>query len=171
MIYRHVGPTTRKFLFGDHVRFCSSDEYRIHEGHAGQIFKIRIFKGPGDRHQIRYGTECECGATLWPIAPRLKFIERPPYDAPDLSETIWDARARYLLRTVGVPEKDRISLAQQISTLTDRLSARESEIVLNRRGLSDAQNTLQQIADRIGVSRARVHQIEQRAIEKLRRGA
>ena len=169
MIYRNAGPSTRKFLYGDRVRFSTLREYRIHDGHVGQIIKTRIFKGPGARHHIRYGTECECGATLWPIAPNMELIDRP-LDTPDLSATTWEARARYLLRTVGVAEKDRVSLESQIDALTGRLSVREADILLHRHGLTDDKHTLQHIADRIGVTKERVRQIEHRAIEKMRAG-
>jgi hypothetical protein len=169
MIYR-AGSTTRKFVFGDYVRFCSSGEYRIHEGHSGWIFKTKIFKGPGARHHVRYGIECECGSTLWPMAANMELIDRQ-LNAPDITETMWDARARYLLRTAGVPEQGNISLAHQIDALTNRLSARDAEIILDRHGLTDDRHTLQQIADKIGLTKARVHQIEHKAIEKLRRGS
>ena len=170
MIHQNVGPYTRKFLYGDRVRFSTVKEYRIHDGHVGQVFKTKIYRGPGTRHQIRYGTECECGATLWPMAPDMELIDRP-LDDPDINGVTWDARARYLLRSVGIPESNRMSLESQINTLTGRLSARESEVVLARHGLADdTQFTLQSIADRIGVTRERVRQIEYRAIEKIRKG-
>ena len=169
MIYRHLRPSTRKFLYGDRVRFTTLKEYRIHDGHVGQVFKTRIYRGPGTRHQIRYGTECECGATLWPMAPNMELIDRP-LDDPDVNGITWNARARFLLRVVGIPESNRVSLESQINTLTGRLSDRESDILLSRHGLTDDKPTLQQIADRIGVTRERVRQIEYRAIEKIRKG-
>ena len=50
------------------------------------------------------------------------------------------------------------------------LSEREREVIELRFGLRDARGrTLQQIADRLGVSRERVRQIEERALARLRR--
>ena len=50
------------------------------------------------------------------------------------------------------------------------LSAREREVLERRFGLRNAHGqTLQEIADRIGVTRERIRQIEQRALERLRR--
>jgi hypothetical protein len=170
MIYRNAGPSTRKFLYGDRVRFSGIREYRIHGGHVGHIFKTKIFKGPGARHHIRYGTECECGATLWPVAPNMELIDRP-LDAPDLRETTWEARARYLLRTVWIAEKDHVPLKSQIDALTSLLSVREAEILLHRHGLTDNKHTLQNIADSIGLTKERVRQIERKAIMKLRQAS
>jgi len=173
LIYRDGGPSTRKFLYGDRAIFRALGQYHAHEGHVGVVIKTRIFKGPGTRHNIRYGTECECGATLWPIAPDMELVDRP-LDTPDLSETTWTARARYLLRTMGVPEQGSVTLASQIDALTSQLSTREAEIILDRFGLTELdpsdRRTLQQIASRLGVSRERVRQIESRAIRKLRSG-
>lgn len=167
MIYHR--PSTRKFLYGDLIRFTSTGEYRAHEGHIGQISKTRIFKGPGTRHSLRYQIECSCGSTLQPIGPNLQLLDRP-FEDPDVSRTAWEARARYLLNAVGVPENEQASLTSQIEDLTNQLSPREGEIVLTRHGLTDeGQLTLQELADRMGVTRTRTHQIAQRAMRKLRR--
>ncbi len=162
MIYK-AGPTARKFVYADYVRFCSSGEYHTHEGHSGWVFKTRIFRGPGARHQVRYGTECECGSTLWPAAPQLDLIDRP-FDASDITDTVRAARVRYLLKAAGMSEES------PIDALTSRLSARDAEIILDRHGLTDDRHTLQEIADKVGLTKARVHQIEHKAIERLRRG-
>jgi hypothetical protein len=162
MIYK-AGPTTRKFLYGDCVRFFSNGEYSIHEGHYGWVVKTRIYKGGGSRHHLRYRTECECGSTLLPIAPDMELVNRP-LEVPDITDTVRAARVRYLLKAAGMSEES------PIDALTSRLSARDAEIILDRHGLTDDRHTLQQIADKIGLTKARVHQIEHKVIERLRRG-
>jgi hypothetical protein len=166
-----AGPTTRKFLYGDHVRFFDTGklEYRIHEGHSGWIAKTTVYKG-GPRRHLRYRTECECGSTLLPIAPSMELVTRP-LNVLDVTETVRAARVRFLLDIAGIPEQDTISLEFLMDVLVERtLSAREIEIVLDRHGLTDDRHTLQQIADRLGVTRSRVQQLEHKAIERLRRG-
>jgi RNA polymerase primary sigma factor len=86
-------------------------------------------------------------------------------DGGALGEVLADASAgspeQHLLRS----DADRW-LRRSLSSLTDR----EREVLELRFGLRDAHGrTLQEIADRLGVTRERVRQIEQRALVRLRR--
>jgi RNA polymerase primary sigma factor len=56
----------------------------------------------------------------------------------------------------------------QLPRLLDELSERETMIVRARYGLDGAENTLSELARRLGVSAERVRQIEQAALEKMR---
>ncbi|MBN2370049.1 MAG: RNA polymerase sigma factor RpoD/SigA [Vicinamibacteria bacterium] len=64
----------------------------------------------------------------------------------------------------------RESLAHQVRALLDGLDAREREVISLRFGLDgDEPRTLQEIGDRLQLTRERVRQIESRAKERLRR--
>ncbi|WP_443109593.1 sigma-70 family RNA polymerase sigma factor [Actinomadura sp. 3N407] len=60
-------------------------------------------------------------------------------------------------------------LAEELRSMVDRLPAREAMILTLRYGLSDGRpHTLQDIADRIGLTRERVRQLEKQALVQLR---
>jgi RNA polymerase primary sigma factor len=64
---------------------------------------------------------------------------------------------------------DQNLLSQTLSELLDFLSANEARILRLRYGLDDGQtHTLQQVAERFGLSRERIRQIEKEALVKLR---
>jgi RNA polymerase sigma factor (sigma-70 family) len=60
-----------------------------------------------------------------------------------------------------------------LEQLLDDLEPREADVVRSRFGLHDrpGAQTLQAVADRLGISRERVRQLEQQALQKLRRRA
>ena len=65
---------------------------------------------------------------------------------------------------------DAVLLEERIRQALGSLTARESRIVEMRYGLRNGQPlTLQDVADRFGLTRERVRQIEKEALEKLRR--
>ncbi|TYB46412.1 sigma-70 family RNA polymerase sigma factor [Actinomadura chibensis] len=60
-------------------------------------------------------------------------------------------------------------LAAEVRAMVDRLPPREAVILTLRYGLNDGRpHTLQDIADRIGLTRERVRQLEQQALAQLR---
>ncbi|MEU8801621.1 sigma-70 family RNA polymerase sigma factor [Spirillospora sp. NPDC048819] len=60
-------------------------------------------------------------------------------------------------------------LAEELRSMVDRLPPREALILTLRYGLSDGRpHTLQDIADRIGLTRERVRQLEKQALAQLR---
>jgi RNA polymerase primary sigma factor len=59
----------------------------------------------------------------------------------------------------------------ELPRLLDELSERETMIVRARYGLDGSENTLAELAKRLGVSAERVRQIEQAALEKMRLAA
>jgi len=80
-----------------------------------------------------------------------------------------------LLAQDGVPIDDEMihqaDLDELVAALSD-LDGKEQEIVRLRYGLDDdEEHTLQEIGDRMHLSRERVRQIESRAKDKLRRSA
>jgi RNA polymerase sigma factor (sigma-70 family) len=67
-------------------------------------------------------------------------------------------------------EIDRSLLENEIQDALATLTARESRIMELRYGLRDGQPlTLQDVAERFGLTRERIRQIEKEAIAKLRR--
>ena len=59
---------------------------------------------------------------------------------------------------------------ERVDNLLDRMSSREREVLDMRFGLADGKShTLAEVADKLGVSRERVRQIEEEALKKLRR--
>lgn len=72
--------------------------------------------------------------------------------APGMSEVRWEA------------------LRGRLSTMLDRLDRREKLIIRARFSLGGHRNvqTLQKLADRLGVSKERIRQLEKRALDKLR---
>jgi RNA polymerase primary sigma factor len=67
----------------------------------------------------------------------------------------------------------RESLKMQVHEIIDQLNPRERHVIQERFGLNEAEEskTLQVIGDELGVTRERVRQIEQHALDKLRRNA
>jgi RNA polymerase nonessential primary-like sigma factor len=62
------------------------------------------------------------------------------------------------------------SLHQDLQNLLSKLSPQQREILTLRFGLTDGHElSLAQIGDRMGISRERVRQIEQKALSLLRR--
>ncbi|TMS00622.1 sigma-70 family RNA polymerase sigma factor [Nonomuraea basaltis] len=62
------------------------------------------------------------------------------------------------------------ALAEEVRALVDRLPEREALVITLRYGLNDGRtHTYQEIGDRLGVTRERVRQLEQRALRSLRR--
>ena len=60
-------------------------------------------------------------------------------------------------------------LKSQIQSILENLTSRERRVIELRHGMEDGiQYTLEQIGNRMGVTRERVRQIEARALEKLR---
>jgi RNA polymerase primary sigma factor len=85
-----------------------------------------------------------------------------------------DLELEDVLEQEGVPgvetELIRTSMAAKLQELVKSLDEKEREVIVMRFGLDgDDPRTLQEIGDRLGVTRERVRQIESRAKEKLRR--
>jgi RNA polymerase primary sigma factor len=77
-------------------------------------------------------------------------------------------------QTVESPEDElvRRNLAEHLERALEPLDSREKEVLRLRFGLTNSQeHTLAEIARRLGLSRERVRQIEQRAMSKLRKAS
>jgi len=60
------------------------------------------------------------------------------------------------------------SQSAELTALLGALSSREREVLDRRLGLTGPEETLQEVGDRLGVTRERVRQVEARALAKLR---
>ncbi|MFN5918072.1 MAG: sigma-70 family RNA polymerase sigma factor [Planctomycetota bacterium] len=73
-------------------------------------------------------------------------------------------------RSSGMSETRGEALRGRLSTMLDKLDRREKLIIRARFSLGGHRNvqTLQKLADRLGVSKERIRQLEKRALDKLR---
>ena len=77
-------------------------------------------------------------------------------------------------RSGDTPEEAMNALVQkeEVKELLEKLNDREREVIRLRYGLEDGRpHTLEEIGEKLGVTRERVRQIEARALEKLRESA
>jgi RNA polymerase primary sigma factor len=166
----------------------------IHEGNLGLIEAARRFDPARNVKFITYGVWWVREAMMHVLADQTRAFSFPPklfatlhHGAEDvsLSEPVATDRAESrggarefgdLLPQDGVPaiEDELIhqsDLDELAAALLD-LDGKEREVVRLRFGLEDDEpRTLQEIGDRLHLSRERVRQIESRAKEKLRRSA
>jgi RNA polymerase sigma factor (sigma-70 family) len=128
----------------------------------------------------REPTEAELAARLQMPTEKVRLLiesARLPYslDVPvNQDDESRDLRDLVSDRTAASPEDDalRHELATSIEARLAPLETREREVVRLRFGLStDHEHTLAEVGRRLGLSRERVRQIEQRALAKLRNRA
>jgi RNA polymerase primary sigma factor len=170
----------------------------IHEGNLGLIEAARRFDPSRNVKFITYAVWWVRESMMHVLADQTRAFSFPPklfsvlrrsYGAGadvSLSEPIGRGGARDpdgpahelgdLLEQDGVPaieaEMIRQSDLDELAAALCDLEGKEREIVRLRFGLEDDQpRTLQEIGDRLHLSRERVRQIESRAKEKLRRSA
>src|SRR4029079_4615620 len=127
----------------------------------------------------REPTEHELSARVGMPVEKLRLLldaARLPYslDAPAGQEEESAIRDFVSDRAVPSPEDEALrgELANRIEDVLALLEPREQEVVRLRFGLStDHEHTLAEVGRRLGLSRERVRQIEQRALAKLRHRA
>lgn len=160
----------------------------IHEGNLGLIEAARRFDPSRNVKFITYAVWWIREAMMHVLADQTRAVSFPPKlfatlrQAPDvslndpISAGTGDGRSRELadlLPQDGVAVEDDLihqsDLDELLSALSD-LDGKEREVVRLRFGLDDdEEHTLQEIGDRLHLSRERVRQIETRAKDKLRR--
>jgi len=90
-----------------------------------------------------------------------------------------DEENRTLADTIPDPEVDSPEVSavdslmqQQVRDVLDALPAREAQVLMLRYGFTDGQShTLQEVGDKLGITRERVRQIETQAMSRIRSDA
>ena len=154
----------------------------IHEGNLGLIEAARRFDPAHNVKFITYAVWWVRQSMMHVLADSTRAFSFPPKlfgalhaggpggEDVSLSETLGD---RLPLDQAAVEDEliHQADLDELAAALQD-LEGKEQEVVRLRYGLGDGEpQTLQEIGDRLHLSRERVRQIETRAKEKLRRSA
>jgi RNA polymerase primary sigma factor len=154
----------------------------IHEGNLGLIEAARRYDPAHNVKFITYAVWWVRQSMMHVLADSTRAFSFPPKlfgvlhaggpggEDVSLSETLGD---RLPVNQAPVEEEliHQADLDELAAALLD-LEGKEQEVVRLRYGLDDGEpQTLQEIGDRLHLSRERVRQIESRAKEKLRRSA
>ncbi|MBC7483090.1 MAG: RNA polymerase sigma factor RpoS [Rhizobacter sp.] len=136
---------------------------------------VAASQGAGDQPVRIEDVAAAVGRPVKGVSDLLKFAEQPTsLDAPmDRSE----GNAESMLDSVaddGASDPMSLTLGNEVELLLqhglDELNAREREVVTGRYGLGDREpETLEVLAERLGLTRERVRQIQQEALVKLKR--
>jgi len=162
----------------------------IHEGNLGLIEAARRFDPSRNVKFITYAVWWVREAMMHVLAEQTRAFSFPPKlfatlhsgaEDVSLSDPVKrpDGRARelgdVLAQDAVPPVEDEMIHQSDLEELADALhdlDGRELEVVRLRFGLEDDEpHTLQEIGDRMHLTRERVRQIEARAKDKLRRSA
>jgi len=154
----------------------------IHEGNLGLIEAARRFDPAHNVKFITYAVWWVRQSMMHVLADSTRAFSFPPKmfailhaggpggEDVSLSETLGDR-----LPVEQAPVEDELihqSDLDELAAALQDLEGKEQEVVRLRYGLGDGEpQTLQEIGDRLHLSRERVRQIETRAKEKLRRSA
>ena len=160
----------------------------IHEGNLGLIEAAKRFDPGRNVKFITYAVWWIREAMMHVLSEQTRAFSFPPKlfsvlgtgaDDVSLSEPVTPDGSRRLGDTLPqeqVPPVEQEMIRQadldELAAAVSDLDGKEREVVRLRFGLEDDQPlTLQEIGDRMRLSRERVRQIESRAKEKLRRSA
>ena len=159
----------------------------IHEGNLGLIEAARRFDPTRNVKFISYAVWWIRQAMMHALSDQTRAFSFPPklfatlhngVEDLSLNEPVGHEGTRELGDTLvqeQVPVEDEMIHQADLDELADALldlGGREREVVRLRFGLEDDEpRTLQEIGDRLHLSRERVRQIESRAKDKLRRSA
>jgi RNA polymerase nonessential primary-like sigma factor len=127
----------------------------------------------GDRPARVEDVAALLGRPVQEVAELLKFAETPTsLDAPlerDASESMIDMVAdEQATDPMGLALHNEVE--QLLETWLEDLSEREREVLAGRYGLRDREpETLEVLAERLGLTRERIRQIQQEALVKLKR--
>ena len=160
----------------------------IHEGNLGLIEAAKRFDSSRNVKFITYAVWWIRQSMMHALSDQTRAFSFPPKlfsvlhsggDDVSLNEPIGEGDGRELgdvlaQDQVAPVEQEMIHKADlaELADALHELDGKEREVVRLRFGLEDDQpRTLQEIGDRLHLSRERVRQIESRAKEKLRRSA
>ena len=156
---------SRKFYYGDTVRFVSPTAYVKHQSHQGTVVGTRIIKKDHRSYSVRYQVRCECGEDVIPRAPVLDLIASSPGGANNVDGKVAEAR---ILHLIGMLGHDEEITPEILDEMMSKLEDRQREILVMRYGL-DGQSgkSLQAVANMYGLTRERIRQLEVKAIYHL----
>ncbi len=138
---------------------------------------VALGSGGSDRPVGAQDVATTLGRPVQEVSELLRLAEQPAsLDAP-LDRHLIDGGAESLLDSVaddGASDPMSLTLGNEIELLLshglDELHEREREVLSGRYGLGDREpETLEVLADRLGLTRERIRQIQQEALLKLRR--
>jgi hypothetical protein len=158
--------SNKKFYYGDTV-VLRHERYSRHDGHTGQIVGTRILKSySGSKSTIvSYRVACECGMKLLPLAIHMDLVSTPLEKEPMSPE---NARLHYFMRYIGM-QADQEILREQVDAALGILNDQYRTVVTQRFGLNGGDgHTLEAIALGLSKSKQYIHQVEKRALQKLR---
>ena len=161
---------TRKFFYGDMVIFNSQSRIHFprHVGHRAIIAGTVLFRPRGKRSKVNYNVECGCGARLIPKGAHMDFVDGPTGD--DVEHSTLHLRLEYFLGLIESTIKESQSLEKQVEMVLAPLSERDRQLLSARYGLHGQQSkNLRQIAEDLSLTKARIQQLEQSLLERLRK--
>ena len=159
---------TRKFFYGDMVTMTSKDRYPRHVEHRGIVVGTRIIRPAVIGHtKVNYNVQCGCGALLAPKGDHMELISGPVGD--EMVSLIHETRFEHFLALVEATINNK-PLEKQVAKILAPLTEREQYILTKRFGL-DGQDSkvLREIGEDLGITKARVQQLEQSLLERLRK--
>lgn len=159
----------RKFFSGDEVLI---DHYRYpaHDHHRALVVGTRItrYLSEGKRAYVSYRVDCECGASLLPLARHMDLV------STQTPISVLDMRRRYFLGQIGV-HGNADTLGQQVAAALGILNDTQRATIMRRFGLFDVRSdgnelghTYRAIAEALGVSKQYIHFVETKSMRKLR---
>ena len=158
----------RKLYFNDVVKI-TSPVLGAHLNHIGRVAftKVKTYVVKSEpKKVVTYGIACECGSNLKPLGAHLDLVAIAEQD--DDYPSVHDSRMIYFLKSIYIkPSYER--LQKQVDKVLASLKIdRDKRIITRRFGLDGKPSkTEQAVADDEGITRQRVHQIEQRVLNSL----
>ena len=154
----------RKFYSGDAV-IINHYRYPSHNHHRALVMgtrKTRYLSG-NTPPLISYRVDCECGASLQPLARHMDLVSTVP------TSDVRIMRRQYFLAEIGMQHKPGDTLEQQVDAALGILTDKQRAIIVQRFGLGDGTGrTLQAIAEGLGVSKQYINEVERISLRKLR---
>jgi len=159
----------------------------IHEGNLGMIEAARRFDASRNVKFISYAVWWIRQAIMQGLSDQTRAFSFPPKLFPTFGNGVEDISLNEPIGGEGARERgdtlveERVLIEEEMIHQADlnqlagallELDGKEREVVRLRFGFEDDEpRTLQEIGDRLRLSRERIRQIEARAKEKLRRSA
>ena len=160
---------SRKFFYGDKVIFNSQSQIHFprHVGHRAIIVGTVLFRPKGKKSKVNYNVECGCGARLIPKGAHMDWDADPTGE--EMERAIHHLRLEHFLNLIQSTIKENKSLEQQVAKVLDPLTERDRQLLVTRFGLDGQESKyLREIAEDLGITKARVQQLEQSLLERLR---